>query len=87
MFVDHDDAVTREVGKLQGERPGIGEERMVPRLVQQVDDVGVRERLSSPGALAHAAHAEEEEAALRWRQNARIRSIHHVVILLCKMTT
>ena len=57
-------------------------------LVQQIDDVGVGEGLARPRALADAAEAEEEEAALWGFEEASIGTRCHVAVILpCIMTT
>jgi len=80
-LVQHDRPLRRQGAQLQGQQPGIGNERLITRLVKQVDHVGIGELLASPGALAGATNAEQEEASL-WRgQEAAITRCNHAVIL------
>jgi hypothetical protein len=86
-LVQHDDALRWQAAQLHGEQAGIGEERLITRLVQQVNNIGIGKLLPRPSALARAANAEQEKASLRRRQQAAVINGRSVVILPRKMTT
>jgi hypothetical protein len=71
-LIEHDDAGGRQAPELQCEQGGVGEKRLMPALVEEVDDVRIGEGLTRPGALADPTHAVEEEAALWPGENAAV---------------
>lgn len=86
-FVQDDHAIARDVAQLEREQPGVGQKRLMPRFVEEIDDVRAGEGVSRPRALAHAADAKEEEAAFRRDEQASVtRGCHDAVILRREMT-
>ena len=81
-FVDDDERATGQRTHLGGEPRGLRQIRLVTPLVQQVNPIGLRERLANPRALAGAAWAEEEERAARRAQEPRVEPVFHLVVIL-----
>src|SRR5207249_7961766 len=86
-LIEHDDPIGLERPQLQPEQCGVGRQRLIPALVEQVDDVGIGEGLQGPRALTNAAHAIQEEASPGRGENPSVSALcHYVVIIPCKMT-
>lgn len=85
-LVDDDHAVAQRL-QLAGEAPDVGEVGLVERFVEQIDDVRLGKGRPQPRALPRPAGPEQEEGALRRREQAGVGGrVHHAVILSDKMT-
>ena len=51
--------------ELIGEQRGVGEHRLVATFIEQIDAGSGWKNRACPGALAHPAHAEQEEGLFR----------------------
>ncbi|MCY4213164.1 MAG: hypothetical protein OXF68_06020 [Gammaproteobacteria bacterium] len=78
-FIHHHPITRLAVGDGLGEQRGIGKQILMETLIKQVQEGRFGEHGPSPTALAHAAHAKQEKAALRRADQALIVA-NHVVI-------
>ena len=85
-LVDDDPGAAFLAAKLLAEPLRLAQVRVKHPFIEQVDTRGVREPLSSPGALSHAPDPEEEEAVRRRPQAPRIVTVYHGVIFTGNMT-
>jgi hypothetical protein len=73
LHLVHDHPVSlRDARQLTPEQTGVAKVGLVQAFVEEVESRRIGEALLRPGALPDAAHAEEEEAAPRQRQQPGI---------------
>jgi hypothetical protein len=86
-LVDDHPTSRRHAPQFLAEEAGVAQVALVHGLVEQVDTEGVREGEARPGALADAAHPEQEEGLSRAREESWVpQRGHHVVNYTGKMT-
>jgi hypothetical protein len=86
-FVEYDRNIGRYGLEFQGEETRVGSEGMVPSLIEQIDDMSVREAMTYPCALSDAPKAEQKKRAFGRNGDSVVGPIgHDAVILPCKVT-
>ena len=86
-LVEDHERPRRRLPELEGQQAGVGQELLVPPLLEQVDVVRAGDLPSRPGALARAPDAEQEEAPVRDSRQPRVIPVAHIVVIMpCKMT-
>ena len=87
-FVDDDPVAATLAPQFSTEQARIPQVGLEEALIEKIEAPGAGKVGSGPGALAHAAEPEQEEALGGRRQQARVDDrAHHVVIIPGSMTT